>query len=202
MIGPHPSECQLHDLLDDVLEDKELSAVQLHVQGCAECQLALTSARKLLLELKSLPTEAQRIPATWIAPKPYWALTFLLRYPAIATATTMVIFVAGICVGAWMGPFSSAVPVHSRNDESESLAEDVQHWGTQYVTAIANWRREEPSGPDAEQGREAALAALYGAAYELHKLRPEDPQLRSVVRSIADLRNEGLKQNPNVRKEN
>lgn len=185
---PHPSECTLQDLLDDELRGEDLAAVQLHVEGCEECRTNLASTNALLRELKSLPTDAQGIPAPWNAPKQYPVRGFLTRLPAVGATAAVGIFAAGIFVGICAGRFLVSAPAHFGNGAREELTEEIQHSGTRYITAIAKWRREKGSASGAEQGREAILAALYGAAYELQKLRPEDRQLANVVRSVGDLR--------------
>jgi len=183
----HPSESQLHNFLDDELQGEELHAVQSHVEDCAECQTNLASTRALLHELKSLPTEAQTAPTPWNPPVQHQLNTVSPRFLAIAAGAAIAIFAAGIFAGISMRPFSVSRPRVGDQGRAQ-LTEEIQHSGTQYVTAIARWRRGESSKVGADQGREAALATLYGAAYELQKLQPEDRRLKSIVRSIHDLR--------------
>ena len=202
MTSLHPSNSQLQDLLDSELNEEARRVVQSHVQGCTECQQALASARSLLHELESLSLEAQKVPPAWMTPKRYFDLASFLRHPAIATATMTLIFAAGILVGSWMKPSLATQRVPVEEGDVRNLAEEVQYSGSQYVMAIANWRRSKAVGSDAEQGREAALATLYGAAYELQKVPSGDSQLKSVVGSIADMRNRASKQSLDGPKEN
>jgi len=192
----HPSESQLQDLLDDELTGELAHSVRLHVEGCDECRMKLASTRALLDELKSLSTEAQKAPIPWNPSMQRAPSTFSSRFLAIAAAAAIAIFTAGILTGMSMRSSSASMPLRFSNQGREQVTEEIQHSGTMYVTAIARWRRQESSTAGATQGREAAIATLYGAAFELQKVQPADRRLANVVRSIHDLRDLNLETKP------
>ena len=189
----HPSESQLQDLLDGELTGELATSVRLHVENCDECRTKLASTRALLDELKSLSTEAHKLPVLWNPSMQRAPRTFSSRF--LATAA-IAIFSAGVFTGKWMRSSSASIPVRISDGGREQVTEEIQHTGTMYVTAIARWRRHDPSTVRAQQGREVAIATLYGAAYELQKLQPADRKMANVVRSINDLREQGPEPEP------
>jgi hypothetical protein len=102
-------------------------------------------------------------------------------------AAALLLFGSGVAVGhLWSRPAAeppAAVPVES----PLAPAAEVQRAGTEYVAALAALRqetREEVRG----QGREAALATLFGAAHELARLTPEDAAASQVLTTVSRAR--------------
>jgi hypothetical protein len=50
-----------------------------------------------------------------------------------------------------------------------------------------------------DQGVDAALSALQGAAYELVRLRPDDPQAGRILYTVSEARADGDGTQPTVR---
>jgi hypothetical protein len=104
----------------------------------------------------------------WARPAPFLA----------AAAAAVALFVSGLAVGQWLGTRTVVTSVASANHESAlQMAAAVQRSGSAYVAALTALAQvaDSTNGPSVEQGREAALAALYAAVAELMILAPDDP---------------------------
>jgi len=104
----------------------------------------------------------------WARPAPLFA----------AAAAAVALFVSGLAVGQWLGTRTVVTSVASANHESAlQMAAAVQRSGSAYVAALTALAQvaDSANGPSVEQGREAALAALYAAVGELMILAPDDP---------------------------
>jgi len=132
----------------------------------------------------------------WLRP---WAVA------AASMAASVVLFGSGALMGHWMGTRSSERAFLAvREQDAAHLAQRVQEAGSAYVTALAALGDLRPAlgqGPgggtavtpaqavsEIRQGREAAVAALYGATVELSRLAPGDPGVSEVLRVLEDLR--------------
>jgi len=105
---------------------------------------------------------------TWARPAPLLA----------AAAAAVALFVSGLAVGQWFGTRTVVTSVAVANHESAlQMAAAVQRSGSAYVAALTALAQvaDSANGPSVEQGREAALAALYAAVGELMILAPDDP---------------------------
>lgn len=187
----HPSDSQLYDFVDGELTGEELAVIQSHVQACRQCQSKLTTTKSLLEVLRSLPTEAHQPSAAPIVLRPL-GTTPARFIRARLGAAAVGIFALGISVGVWVERPGHSPGQPSSESWREKRSEQVQHTGTDYVSAIANWRRNESSTPGAEEGREVVISTLYGAAHELQRLQPSDPNAARVVTSLENLRNQIL----------
>ena len=84
-------------------------------------------------------------------------------------AAAVLIFVSGVAVGrVW--DRSGSAPAPPVQDPLAAAAE-VQRAGTEYVAAVAALRGE-PRAEIRDQGREAALSTLVGAAHEIARMSP------------------------------
>ncbi len=120
---------------------------------------------------------------------------------AAAVAASLALFSSGIFLGQWLGTRSTAQAFLAvREQDATQLAMTIQEAGSQYVSALSALSRlrtgqpaegtDEP-GPsftdqELEQGREAAIGALYGAVFELARSNPGDVDLLSVLRILED----------------
>lgn len=110
----------------------------------------------------------RRAPRMWYRPAPLMA----------AAAAAVALFVSGLAVGQWLGTRTVVASVTAANHESAlQMAAAVQRSGSAYVAALSALAQvaDSANGPSVEQGREAALAALYAAVGELMILAPDDP---------------------------
>jgi hypothetical protein len=106
-----------------------------------------------------------------------WPL-WQFRYLATGIAASVALFVSGVAVGQWLGSRAVVGPMAEAQQQTAlQAAAAVQRAGSAYVnalTALAALADSTENGA-VEQGREAALTALYAAAYELSLLTPDDP---------------------------
>jgi hypothetical protein len=122
---------------------------------------------------------------------------------AAAVAASLALFSSGIFLGQWLGTRTTAqVFLAVREQDATQLAMTIQEAGSQYVSALAalsRLRAGQPAegtqdpGPsftdqELEQGKEAAIGALYGAVFELARSNPGDVDLLSVLRILEDRR--------------
>ena len=109
-------------------------------------------------------------------------------------AAALALFAGGVLVGQRWGE-----PSHAETPAPEgplAAAAEVQRAGSAYVSALS--RLDERSGPiEREQGVDAALSTLQGAAWELVRLRPDDPQAGRILYTVSEARNDG--EEPTVR---
>jgi hypothetical protein len=93
-------------------------------------------------------------------------------------AASIALFVVGVTVGQWLGSRTVAESMASAQQQTAmEAAAAVQRAGSAYVTALMAFAAvADSSGNGAySQGREAALNALYAAAFELVQIDPTDP---------------------------
>ncbi len=125
-----------------------------------------------------------------------------------AVAASLALFTSGIFLGQWMGTRSTAqVLLAVREQDAAQLALTIQEAGSQYVSALAALSELRAAGSpaaggegaplftasDLRQGREVAMGALYGAAYELSRISPDDADVFQVLRILEErkVREEG-----------
>jgi hypothetical protein len=104
-------------------------------------------------------------------------------------AAAVLLFASGVAVGHVWGRSSVETPVAVQSEGSLAPAAEVQRAGTEYVAALAALRSETRAEVRG-QGREAALAALFGAAHELTRLTPEDDAASQVLSTLSQARRE------------
>jgi hypothetical protein len=108
-------------------------------------------------------------------------------------AAAVVLFASGVAVGLVWGrstaPARDATAgVHARGPLAP--ATEVQRAGTEYVAALAALQRERRAEVRG-QGREAAFAAMFGAAHELARLTPEDDTESEVLSAVSRTHEQG-----------
>lgn len=116
------------------------------------------------------------------------------RWPmvAAAVAASLALFMSGLAAGQWLGTRSVAATMAEANHRTAmQAAAAVQRAGSAYVTALGALVRLADSSDAAsvDQGREAALAALYAAVNELAVLAPADP-VSVAVRELLQARSD------------
>lgn len=156
------------DLLPEDLSPEELAGRLRELPGEAE------PARDLWPEI------AARITAREL-PRPEAASASRRRWTGffLRTAAALAIFAGGVWVGR--GTVEAPAGIPRAGSDPLSTAAEVQRAGSQYIAALSSLRSIE--GQPLDQGREAALSTLYGAAYELDKLPSED--LSQVLHAVS-----------------
>ena len=73
------------------------------------------------------------------------------------------------------------------------LPVSIQSEGTEYVAAVTRFAREAArlTPDEREQAREASLAVMHGAAWELLRFEPDDPVAGKVLELVSDERAPG-----------
>lgn len=97
---------------------------------------------------------------------------------AAGVAAAAAVFASGLAVGQWLGSRSVANSMAGAQVESAmEMAAAVQRAGSAYVLALSALAQvaDTSSNGAVDQGREAALTALYAAVHELVLLAPDDP---------------------------
>jgi len=122
---------------------------------------------------------------------------------AASIAASLVLFASGVVLGQWMGSQSTTQAfIQVREQDAAQLALSIREAGSAYVSALAALSElrvaglgEEGAGAgasqagiDLQQGREVALGALYGAAYELARLNPDDADVLRVLQILEERR--------------
>lgn len=120
-----------------------------------------------------------------------------------SVAASLILFASGVLLGHQIGKQSTAEAFMAlRAPDASHLALRIQEAGSAYVAALAALgdlrpaeepRQLTPSEPShagvvLEQGREAALGTLYGAAFELARLDPGDADVLRVLQILEDRR--------------
>ena len=199
----HLSDDELNDLLDTngrALDDP----IRAHVATCPECTARLAALDNVVSQLAHVPREAELAHDLWddIAPR----LTAARRgHSGVASrslavppsrartvtwqlAAAMVIFAAGLLTGTRLGTGGGTVSASDQRvvatRDSVDAAAEVQAAGTRYATAIARLAgtREAPAF---EQGREAAIAALYTASRALAEISPTDEDALAILHTVS-----------------
>jgi ribosomal protein S11 len=103
-----------------------------------------------------------------------------VRIPWLAAglAASVALFVSGVTVGQWVGSRTVVESMATAQQQTAmQAAAAVQRAGSAYVTALMAFAAVADSSSNGAfaQGREAALNALYAAAFELVQIDPTDP---------------------------
>jgi hypothetical protein len=109
---------------------------------------------------------------------PVRALSTRISWLAAALAASIALFVSGVAVGQWLGTRTVAESMAvTQQQTTMQAAAAVQRAGSAYVTALMAFAAIADSSNNGafSQGREAALNALYAAAFELVQIDPTDP---------------------------
>jgi hypothetical protein len=185
----HLTEVQIYELATG--ESGE-AGTERHVVSCERCASQVAETRRLLATLETFDPRlappgrleaelARRIRADRDGRGPS-------RLRALAGLAAAIICFA-------VGAFSHALWTESRDRPAPSPVPDaptpslaIQRAGTEYVAAIATLA-DEMTGATAEElrtGREVALAAMSGAAFELRRLDDSDRQASEILRLVDD----------------
>ncbi|HEX8693981.1 MAG TPA: zf-HC2 domain-containing protein [Longimicrobium sp.] len=208
-MNEHYGEATLHDYADGTLPPGDEAAVAAHLATCGECRGRVERVRALTAALGALPRRAEPACDLWpgveartvepdrrVIPFPAAVAPFHRRSAPSAAwqraAAAVLLFVGGVGIGrtttAAAGP-DPALPAETPATAMEAAAR-VQRAGTEYVAAVAAFAALTGQAEPAElaQGREAALAAMYGAAKELTRLPSRDSSASTIYRTVSSTR--------------
>lgn len=153
--------------------------------------------RELEARLARAPREAE--PARDLWPEVERAIEERRRLPRLPLqiAAALALFAGGVLVGQrWGEPPRAEAPAPQPTRGPLAAAAEVQRAGSAYVSALS--RLDESVGEEErDQGVDAALSAFQGAAFELVRLRPDDPQAGRILYTVSEARSDG--EGPTVR---
>ena len=199
----HISDDDLHDYAGGELPLQAMDAVSAHLEDCADCRARAEPLLALTARLSALPRVANPAADGWCALHARLVAEEVASAPP-AVAVGKVISLdahrsrraslsawvpqaaaAALLLGIGFGGGRLSGAPNSR--EAMLVAADtvatamaaavrVQRAGTEYVAAVANFVAASRGGDSlmAAQGREATIAACYGASRELTRLRDDD----------------------------
>jgi hypothetical protein len=195
----HPSDEALNHYLDtnDRAADDPVRA---HVATCTECAARLAALDNVVTQLAHAPRTAELARDLWddIGPRLTTAtrghsgapppLLPVRRTRAHAVtwqlAAAAVIFAAGLLTGTRLGTGGSSAPASDHpvvaTSDSVDAAAEVQAAGTRYAAAVARLAGTREASTF-EQGREAAIAALYTASRALAEISPTDEDALAIL---------------------
>ena len=190
-----------HGLTEELLADLAFeqrplppSASQ-HLQECLQCRATYEEYLRVTGALALLPRQATTVPAVWPRIEEAMHANSAPR-PAVQRRPQMIVrwlVAAGIVVLAFSLGRASAREQPGQSSrpreapagsaaagDSLSAAESIQDAGTRYLTALSMLGEPGASAPARRQGREAAIATLYGATLELTRQGRGSANLASV----------------------
>jgi hypothetical protein len=199
----HLSDEELNDYLDtnDRASDDPVRA---HVATCTECAARLAALDNVVAQLAHVPRKAELARELWDDIGPRLTTTALGYSPASSPsvpvqrtrarevtwqlAAAAVIFSAGLLMGTRLdtgggNPTVGGQPVVATSDSVDAAAE-VQAAGTRYAAAVARLAGTREASTF-EQGREAAIAALYAASRALAEISPTDEDALAILHTVS-----------------
>jgi anti-sigma factor RsiW len=212
----HLSEDDLHDYAGGELSPERMAGAAAHLDVCDACRAAAEPLVALTARLASLPLDGDTAHDLWPALRARLAaeerpaqvpVTKVISLDAHRTrrmipawaahaAAAAVVFTLGFGGGRLSGTGDSATMLAAADTVATAMdaAIRVQRAGTEYVAAVAQFvafahARDSLS---VAQGREATIAACYGASRELTRLRSDDTGAVNLFRTAAAARHGAL----------
>ena len=212
----HLSDDDLHDYAGGELSPERMAQAAAHLDVCARCRESAEPLIALTARLGALPRAADTAGDLW--PALQARLTAEARpaqvpvtrvislderrkrrtMPAWAAhaAAAAVVFALGFGGGRLSGTGNAATVLAAADTVATAMdaAIRVQRAGTEYVAAVAQFVAFS-RGRDSlsvAQGREATIAACYGASRELTRLRNDDTSALNLFRTAATTRHGAL----------
>jgi|GEM_PF-2806925 len=206
----HPTEAELHDHADGLLPEADAARMDAHLAECGECAAFVARVHSLAAALSALPRAGDPARDLWpeVAARTTDAPEGVIPFPAAAArarrgpsrpvvlrrAAAVLLFAGGVGVGRVTGarpePAPGPVFFAERPASPMEAAARVQRAGTEYVAAVAAFASFTGSADerDMAQGREAAFAAMYGAAKELTRVPARDSSATEIYRTVSGTR--------------
>jgi hypothetical protein len=185
----HLPDYVFNEIADGLVSDGDLHSANAHLSECSTCADKLARLTTLLTRLRALPKEVplqsnlrygKKMPRLSAPRIPAWL--------SGAVAAT-ILLVIGFALGRQTSALSLSAPEVTRTADSRTVpqlpvyyptgagasldglaaAERVQLAGTMYLTALAMLGNPDVPRSAVGQGREAAIATLYGAVMELER---------------------------------
>jgi anti-sigma factor RsiW len=207
----HPTEAELHDHADGLLPEADAARMDAHLAECGECAAFVARVHSLTAALSALPRAGDPARDLWpeVAARTTDAPEGVIPFPSAAARTrrepsrsvvlqrvaaAVLLFAGGVGVGRVTGarPEPAPQPIAAVEQPASPMeaAARVQRAGTEYVAAVAAFASftGTASERDIMQGREAAFAAMYGAAKELTRVPAQDSSATEIYRTVSGTR--------------
>lgn len=209
----HLSEDELHDFAGGELPPERMSAAAAHLDACAACRAAADPLMALTARLAALPRAGDpaydpwpalrarlaaegrpaQVPVTRVISLDAHRKRRALPAWAAHAAAAAVVFTLGFGGGRLSGSDQAGASLLAAADTvatAMDAAIRVQRAGTEYVAAVAHFVAASRGGDSvtAAQGREATIAACYGASRELTRMRNDDSSAIRLFRTAATTR--------------
>jgi len=210
----HLTDEELNDYAGGELEPERMEAAAAHLDACADCRARAEPLIALTARLAALPRRAEPAADGWgalharlraeeaavAAPVRVAKVIPLDSRRRLAFADWMPrAAAAAVLLGIGFGGgrlSSSARPAEAMLVAADTVATAmdaailVQRAGSEYVAAVAQFVAASRGGDSlvAAQGREATIAACYGATRELTRLRADDSSAVELFRTAAHTR--------------
>lgn len=212
----HLSDDDLHDYAGGELSPERMAGAAAHLEVCAQCRAAAEPLIALTARLAALPRAADtagdlwpalharlagderpaQVPVTKVISLDERRKRRTLPAWAAHAAAAAVVFTLGFGGGRLSGTGNATAMLVAADTVATAMdaAIRVQRAGTEYVAAVAQFVAFS-RGRDSlvvEQGREATIAACYGASRELTRLRNDDTSAMNLFRTAAMTRHGAL----------
>jgi anti-sigma factor RsiW len=207
----HPTEAELHDHADGLLPEADAARMEAHLAECGECAAFSARVRSLAAALSALPRAGDPARDLWpaVAARTVEAPEGVIPFPTAAArarrdpsrvvvlqraAAAVLLFAGGVGVGRVTGtraePAPAPIAAVGQPASPMEAAARVQRAGTEYVAAVAAFASLTGTANEGEmmQGRDAAFAAMYGAAKELTRLPAPDSSATEIYRTVSGTR--------------
>jgi anti-sigma factor RsiW len=210
----HLSEDELHDFAGGELPPVRMAQAAAHLDACADCRAAAEPLIALTARLATLPRAGDPAGDLWpalharlaaegrpaqvpvtkvISLEEHRAKRRALPAWAAHAAAAAVVFTLGFGGGRLSGSPDAGASLLAAADTvatAMDAAMRVQRAGTEYVSAVAHFVAATRGGDSvvAAQGREATIAACYGASRELTRMRNDDSSAIRLFRTAATTR--------------
>ncbi len=209
----HISDDDLHDYAGGELPPQAMEAVALHLDGCADCRARAEPLLALTARLAALPGEAAPLADGWCALHARLVLEEAGAAASIPVGKVVSLdahrarraslprwvpqaAAAALLLGIGFGGGRLSGAPHSREAmlvaadtvaTAMSAAIRVQAAGSEYVAAVAHFVAASRGGDSliAAQGREATIAACYGATRELTRMPDDDSSAVRLFRTAS-----------------
>lgn len=209
----HLSQDELHDFAGGELSPDRMEQTAAHLEVCPHCRAAAEPLIALTARLAALPRAGDTDGDLWpalqarLAAEARPAQVPVTRVISLAderqkrrafprwvaqAAAAAAVFTVGFGGGRLSGTGDTATILAAADTVATAMdaAIRVQQAGTEYVAAVAHFVAS-TRGADsvvAAQGREATIAACYGASRELTRLRTDDSSAVRLFRTAATTR--------------
>jgi anti-sigma factor RsiW len=209
----HISDDDLHDYAGGELAPEAMERVAAHLEDCADCRARAEPLIALTARLAALPRTATPAADGWCALHARLVMEEAASAPAIPVAKVVsldahrrrragfpawvpqaaaaaLLLGIGFGGGRLSGTPDGRIAMDAAADTlatAMQAAVRVQRAGTEYVAAVAQFVAATRGGDSliAAQGREATIAACYGATRELTRLRDDDSSAVRLFRTAS-----------------